>query len=87
MKLSKKIHSQKGETLVEALASILVLTMSMVILATGLSCAGKITTLIKLEETSFNRAGAEPREAVVKLEDYPIGRDGHMTESGYYYYD
>lgn len=87
MKLMETIRSQTGETLVEALASILVLTCSMMVLASGMSGAQKVASQITIEDTSFTRVGARDKEAIVMLESYEIGKQGHVTESGYYYYD
>ena len=87
MKLLDKLRSQSGETLVEALASILVLTCAMMVLASGMSGAQKVASRITLEDTSFTLVGARDKEAVVMLESYEIGKQGHVTESGYYYYD
>lgn len=86
MKSLKKILSRSGESLVEVLASILILTCSMMILAAGLSGAQKVAAAIKLEDTVFTLSGSE-KEALVKLNDYEIGDlQGHLSESGFYYY-
>ena len=88
MRALKKLRSRSGESLVEVLASILILTMSMMILATSMSSAGKITSLIDLEGTAFALHGSTPMEAEVTLQDYEIGGlNGFVTENGYYYYE
>jgi len=88
MKLLKKLRSRRGESLVEVLAAILILTMSMMVLAVGMSAAGKVSSTIKTEETSFTLANAAKKDAVVKLEDYEIDvASGYLTENGYYYYE
>ena len=87
MKAMKKLRSHSGETLVESLAAILVLTMSMVILASGMSAAAKISSLISLEDTAFSRSGSESLSSEVKLGDYVIETRGFVTENGYYYYE
>ena len=92
MKLLKKMQERAGETLVEVLASILILTMSMMVLASGMSGAQKVASRIKLEDTSFTLSGIA-REAVVTLSDasggssVQYGKSGHLTRNGYYYYD
>lgn len=94
MNLLKKIRSRSGETLIEALASILILVLSMTVLAAGMSAAGKVSSLIDLEGTSFSLSqNDQTPEAVVVLSsadgsnrtEYKMS--GHMTVNEYYYYD
>ena len=93
MRLLKKIRSRSGETLIESVVSIMVLTLAMMFLAAGLSSAGKVASLIDLEGASFSVARTFDKEAAVTLAS-PDGSTkveyqmrGYMTANEYYYYD
>ena len=75
----KKLKDQRGETLVESLASVLIAVMAFGILTTAAITAAKINARVREEDVSFRYDGAEALGAVtITLED----AGGRKTVSG-----
>lgn len=51
--LGKKLHNSKGETLVEVLASILICTLSVALLFSGVMAANKINRQAEVSDNGF----------------------------------
>ena len=72
--LKKKLRQQKGETLVEAMVSLLVAVLSMGLLSSAIMAAANINKLTQEADTTFDQ---ELRYAEMRISDdeYPMQED------------
>ena len=89
----KKLRSCKGETLVEVLISIIVLSLCFIILQTSIVTSNRMNKQSKDAIKVFNSAIKTriTAQVVIKKSDgltpsYKIGTVVYQTEDGYYYY-
>lgn len=94
--MRKKLHSQRGDTLVETLAALLIVVLTMAFLATSIVTAARINAGVRETDTSLHYDGS----AVPVQETLTITRQGgtgtgsavrksvsvYETEGGYRYY-
>lgn len=89
----KKLNSCKGETLVEVLISIIVLSLCFIILQTSIVASNRMNKQSKDAVKVFNSAiktGITAQVVIKKSDGNSIsaktGTIVHKTEDGYYYY-
>ncbi len=88
----KKLNSCKGETLVEVLISIIVLSLCFIILQTSIVASNRMNKQSKDAVKVFkitNNTTQSSAQVVIKTSDgqsIPITRFIKQTEDGYYYY-
>ena len=90
----KKLNSCKGETLVEVLISIIVLSLCFIILQTSIVASNRMNKqskdAVKVFKITDNTTQSSA-QVVIKKSDgltpsYKIGTVVYQTEDGYYYY-
>lgn len=93
--MRKKLRSQRGDTLVETLAALLIVVLTMAFLATSIVAAARINAGVRETDTSLHYDGSAPVQGTLT-----ITRQGGMgtgsavrksvsvyeTEGGYRYY-
>lgn len=89
----KKLNSCKGETLVEVLISIIVLSLCFIILQTSIVASNRMNKQSKdaVKVFKINKASSPGIQSTVviipsKGKSIPITRFVQQTEDGYYYY-
>lgn len=88
-----KLRSASGETLVETLCSLLIITLSMMFLATALVSASRANAAFDADDVSFSMDDAESAgDSVVHFEgtglsDVSVDVELFETGGGYVYYD
>lgn len=76
MKLVKKLRSARGESLVEALAAILIFTFASIILLSMISAAGRINTTARQADDAL-----QAELYVAEAQDASQGEEGTITFS------
>lgn len=79
--MNHKLCSKSGESLVEILVALLIMTLAMMVLATGIDTAQSVKNKMK-ETESDSTAVVE-----VSLDDYSLNSYTLYGENGYYYYE
>lgn len=89
----KKLKDNRGETLVESLASILIAALAFALLATSVVTAGKINAKTRGTDVSFQYAEETlPQDAKITIRGsglIPEQKEGTVSlyeDNGYYYY-
>lgn len=93
-----KLKQCSGETLVESLASILVVTLTFLFLMATITTSAHINDRAKESDVSFQYDGALQSDGFVNIwmnrEEPPESRDGwsldvdkYLTDNGYIYYN
>lgn len=90
----KKLHSCKGETLVEVLISIIVLSLCFIILQTSIVASNRMNKqskdAVKVFKITDNTTQSSAQVVIKKSDGNSIpaktGTIVHKTEDGYYYY-
>lgn len=89
----KKIRLKNGETLVETLASLLIVCTCMIMLAGAIASAVRVNTSARNQNTAFAAANENRVDDMeIYLNEVPVtGITGYRIEtdhgSGYYYYE
>jgi len=91
-RVAQKLRSLAGETLVESLVSMLVITMVFAFLVTAIVTAAKINNSVKAEDVSIDLTQAKSAGSVkVSIGDYSENRQLYVLQDGdetrYYYYE
>lgn len=89
--LTKKLENQKGETLVETLVSILIITLTIAFLTTAAITAARINDKVRDTDVSFRYSEATPGEQQQTLTLRGDGLTGTAQvqlykENGFLYY-
>ena len=86
----KKLHSSRGETLIESLCAVLIVTLVMLFLSTAIATAARINHRVRTTDTSFQTGGtATPNRTVtvtVGGTTYTGKATTYKTTNGYRYY-
>lgn len=88
----KKLQQQRGETFIESLAAVLLVTIILVGLTTAIASAARVNAKVRDADTSFQYTDSTsaPIEVIVKKGDSTwtetFQADGYTTKNGYHYY-
>lgn len=93
--MRKKLRSQRGDTLVETLAALLIVVLTMAFLATSIVAAARINAGVRETDTSLHYDGAAPVQGTLTItrqggtgtgSAVRKGVSVYETEGGYRYY-
>lgn len=93
--MRKKLRSQRGDTLVETLAALLIVVLTMVFLATSIVTAARINAGVRETDTSLHYDGSAPVQGTLTITRQGGTGTGsavrksvsvYETEGGYRYY-
>lgn len=86
----KKLHSSRGETLIESLCAVLIVTLVMLFLSTAIATAARVNHKVRTTDVSFKTGGtAKPDKTVTVTVDgtaYTGKATTYDTTNGYRYY-
>lgn len=86
----KKLLSSRGETLIESLCAVLIVTLVMLFLSTAIATAARVNHQVRTTDTSFQTGGtATPNQTVtvtVGGTTYTGKATTYDTTNGYRYY-
>lgn len=93
-KITKKIFSAHGESIVETLIALMIVAMSFTILAGAIVTAARVNAGIKNENETFSLTSTDDnRKAIAVDGNYTVNFDGTNVPvkvyetNGYYYYE
>lgn len=93
--MRKKLRSQRGDTLVETLAALLIVVLTMAFLATSIVTAARINAGVRETDTSLHYDGSAPVQGTLTITRQGGTGTGstvnksvsvYETEGGYRYY-
>ena len=92
--MRKKLRSQRGDTLVETLAALLIVVLTMAFLATSIVTAARINAGVRETDTSLHYDGSAVQETLTITRQGGTGTGSavrksvsvYETEGGYRYY-
>lgn len=91
--MRKKLRSQRGDTLMETLAALLLVVLTMAFLATSLVTAARINAGVRQTDTALKYDNATERLGTLTITSDKSNSTAHKdvtvyeTEGGYRYYD
>lgn len=90
--MRKKLRSQRGDTLTETLAALLLVVLTMAFLATSLVTAARINAGVRQTDTAlkYDAADGETKPlTITRQTDRPVEKNVtvYETKGGYRYYD
>ena len=86
----KKICLKSGETLVETLIAMLIISLVFIFLASSIVSAAKVNSSVKNEDTAFVRDGQSSITDRLSVDGSEVDQkyvQFYETENGYYYYE
>lgn len=86
----KRLCSKSGETLVETLIAMLIISLVFIFLASSIVSAAKVNSSIKNEDTAFVRDGQLSVTDRLLVDGSEVDQkyvQFYETENGYYYYE
>lgn len=89
--MRKKLRSQRGDTLTETLAALLLVVLTMAFLATSLVTAARINAGVRQTDTALKYDNATEKPGtltITRQTDRPVEKNVtvYETEGGYRYY-
>ena len=88
--MRKKLRSQRGDTLTETLAALLLVVLTMAFLATSLVTAARINAGVRQTDTAlkYDDAEGETKTLTITREDNSVEKNVtvYETKGGYRYY-
>lgn len=88
--MRKKLRSQRGDTLTETLAALLLVVLTMAFLATSLVTAARINAEVRQTDTAlkYDDAEGETKPLTITRENNSVAKSVKVyeTEGGYRYY-
>lgn len=89
--MRKKLRSQRGDTLMETLAALLLVVLTMAFLATSLVTAARINAGVRQTNTALKYDNATEKPGtltITRQTDLPVEKNVtvYETEGGYRYY-
>lgn len=88
--MRKKLRSQRGDTLTETLAALLLVVLTMAFLATSLVTAARINAGVRQSDTAlkYDDAESETKTLTITRENNSVEKNVKVyeTEGGYRYY-
>ena len=88
--MRKKLRSQRGDTLTETLAALLLVVLTMAFLATSLVTAARINAGVRQTDTAlkYNAAEGEKKPLTITRENNSVEKNVKVyeTKGGYRYY-
>lgn len=88
--MRKKLRSQRGDTLMETLAALLLVVLTMAFLATSLVTAARINAGVRQTNTAlkYDAADGETKPLTITRENNSVAKNVtvYETEGGYRYY-
>lgn len=89
--MRKKLRSQRGDTLAETLAALLLVVLTMAFLATSLVTAARINAGVRQSDTAlkYDAADGEKKTLTITRENNSVTKSVKVyeTKGGYRYYD
>ena len=89
--MRKKLRSQRGDTLTETLAALLLVVLTMAFLATSLVTAARINAGVRQTDTAlkYDAADGEKKTLTITRENNSVVKNVtvYETTGGYRYYD
>lgn len=89
--MRKKLRSQRGDTLMETLAALLLVVLTMAFLATSLVTTARINAGVRQTDTAlkYDAAEGEKKPLTITRENNSVTKSVtvYETGSGYRYYD
>lgn len=89
--MRKKLRSQRGDTLMETLAALLLVVLTMAFLATSLVTAARINAGVRQTNTAlkYDAADGETKTLTITRENNSVTKNVtvYETTGGYRYYD
>lgn len=88
--MRKKLRSQRGDTLTETLAALLLVVLTMAFLATSLVTAARINAEVRQSDTAlkYDTADGEKKTLTITRENNSVAKSVKVyeTKGGYRYY-
>lgn len=88
--MRKKLRSQRGDTLAETLAALLLVVLTMAFLATSLVTAARINAGVRQTDTAlkYDAADGETKTLTITRENNSVAKNVtvYETKGGYRYY-
>ena len=88
--MRKKLRSQRGDTLTETLAALLLVVLTMAFLATSLVTAARINAVVRQSDTAlkYDAADGKTKTLTITREDNSVTKSVKVyeTKGGYRYY-
>lgn len=88
--MRKKLRSQRGDTLTETLAALLLVVLTMAFLATSLVTAARINAGVRQTDTAlkYDAADGETKPLTITQENNSVAKNVtvYETKGGYRYY-
>lgn len=88
--MRKKLRSQRGDTLTETLAALLLVVLTMAFLATSLVTAARINAGVRQTDTAlkYDAADGEKKPLTITRENNSVAKNVtvYETKGGYRYY-
>lgn len=88
--MRKKLQSQRGDTLTETLAALLLVVLTMAFLATSLVTAARINAEVRQSDTAlkYDAADGEKKPLTITRENDSVAKSVtvYETKGGYRYY-
>lgn len=88
--MRKKLRSQRGDTLTETLAALLLVVLTMAFLATSLVTAARINAGVRQTDTAlkYDAADGETKTLTITRENNSVAKNVtvYETKGGYRYY-
>lgn len=88
--MRKKLRSQRGDTLTETLAALLLVVLTMAFLATSLVTAARINAEVRQSDTAlkYDAADGEKKPLTITRENDSVAKSVtvYETKGGYRYY-
>ena len=90
----KKLLSSRGETLIESLCAVLIVTLVMLFLSTAIATAARVNHRVRTTDVSFQTGGEGSSTSTVPVtvtvdgetDPYTGSAQMHTTGNGYRYY-
>lgn len=85
--MRKKLRSQRGDTLVETLAALLIVVLTMAFLATSIVTAARINAGVRETDTSLRYDGSAPVQGTLTITRQGGTRTGSAVRKSVYVYE